>query len=111
MFLVFFLHVCVRLCVYRYEYRLTKEYNWNVKNKASKGYEVSRKRAKRSFTYSWCTYCTYPSFCTHVAPAFALINSITGHAPAFVSILDWITFVVVVSLLYAVQRGFVPCSK
>ena len=25
----------------RYEYRLTKEYNWNVKNKASKGYEVS----------------------------------------------------------------------
>ncbi len=30
------------LCVpCRYEYRLTKEYNWNVKNKASKGYEVS----------------------------------------------------------------------
>ena len=25
----------------RYEYRLTREYNWNVKNKASKGYEVS----------------------------------------------------------------------
>ena len=24
----------------RYEYRLTREYNWNVKNKASKGYEV-----------------------------------------------------------------------
>lgn len=28
------LHVC------RYEYTLTREYNWNVKNKASKGYEV-----------------------------------------------------------------------
>ena len=27
--------------VYRYEYTLTREYNWNVKNKASKGYEVS----------------------------------------------------------------------
>ena len=25
---------------YRYEYTLTREYNWNVKNKASKGYEV-----------------------------------------------------------------------
>ena len=25
----------------RYEYQLTREYNWNVKNKASKGYEVS----------------------------------------------------------------------
>ena len=25
----------------RYEYKLTREYNWNVKNKASKGYEVS----------------------------------------------------------------------
>lgn len=24
----------------RYEYTLTREYNWNVKNKASKGYEV-----------------------------------------------------------------------
>jgi len=24
----------------RYEYKLTREYNWNVKNKASKGYEV-----------------------------------------------------------------------
>ena len=24
----------------RYEYSLTREYNWNVKNKASKGYEV-----------------------------------------------------------------------
>ena len=22
-----------------YDYKLTKEYNWNVKNKASKGYE------------------------------------------------------------------------
>ena len=25
----------------RYEYRLSRDYNWNVKNKASKGYEVS----------------------------------------------------------------------
>lgn len=25
---------------YRYEYQLSREYNWNVKNKASKGYEV-----------------------------------------------------------------------
>lgn len=24
---------------FRYEYRLSREYNWNVKNKASKGYE------------------------------------------------------------------------
>ena len=28
--------------VCRYEYTLTREYNWNVKNKASKGYEVSQ---------------------------------------------------------------------
>ena len=34
-------HYNVWICLYsRYEYRLTKEYNWNVKNKASKGYEV-----------------------------------------------------------------------
>ncbi|GCB86751.1 hypothetical protein scyTo_0027457, partial [Scyliorhinus torazame] len=24
---------------YRYEYKISREYNWNVKNKASKGYE------------------------------------------------------------------------
>ena len=29
------------MCFFRYEYKLTREYNWNVKNKASKGYEVS----------------------------------------------------------------------
>ena len=32
--------VVVIVIVYRYEYKLTREYNWNVKNKASKGYEV-----------------------------------------------------------------------
>ena len=25
--------------VYRYEYKMTREYNWTVKNKATKGYE------------------------------------------------------------------------
>lgn len=24
---------------YRYDYKIAREYNWNVKNKASKGYE------------------------------------------------------------------------
>lgn len=24
----------------RYEYKMAREYNWNVKNKATKGYEV-----------------------------------------------------------------------
>ena len=35
-------HMVVYFCLtcFRYEYRLTREYNWNVKNKASKGYEV-----------------------------------------------------------------------
>ncbi len=31
----------LRFDLSRYEYKLTKEYNWNVKNKASKGYEVN----------------------------------------------------------------------
>ncbi len=32
--------VCVCLvCVCRYDYKIAREYNWNVKNKASKGYE------------------------------------------------------------------------
>ena len=25
---------------FRYEYKMAREYNWNVKNKATKGYEV-----------------------------------------------------------------------
>ena len=28
---------------HRYEYKMAREYNWNVKNKATKGYEVKRK--------------------------------------------------------------------
>ena len=32
--------ICLYISTHRYEYKLTKEYNWNVKNKASKGYEV-----------------------------------------------------------------------
>uniref|UniRef100_A0A9J8C1E3 RNA polymerase II-associated factor 1 homolog n=1 Tax=Cyprinus carpio carpio TaxID=630221 RepID=A0A9J8C1E3_CYPCA len=31
--------VCVCVCVCRYDYKIAREYNWNVKNKASKGYE------------------------------------------------------------------------
>lgn len=27
------------ICVFRYDYKIAREYNWNVKNKASKGYE------------------------------------------------------------------------
>ena len=27
----------------RYEYKMAREYNWNVKNKATKGYEVKTK--------------------------------------------------------------------
>ena len=32
------------LCVFlsRYEYKMAREYNWNVKNKATKGYEVRK---------------------------------------------------------------------
>lgn len=30
--------VCVCVCS-RYDYKIAREYNWNVKNKASKGYE------------------------------------------------------------------------
>lgn len=30
---------CVCVCVCRYDYKIAREYNWNVKNKASKGYE------------------------------------------------------------------------
>lgn len=26
-------------CFFRYDYKIAREYNWNVKNKASKGYE------------------------------------------------------------------------
>jgi len=29
----------IHLCI-SYEYKMAREYNWNVKNKASKGYEV-----------------------------------------------------------------------
>lgn len=28
----------------RYEYKMAREYNWNVKNKATKGYEVRHLR-------------------------------------------------------------------
>ena len=35
----------------RYEYKLTREYNWNVKNKASKGYEVRLKTYVATYTY------------------------------------------------------------
>ena len=31
--------VTIHLCI-SYEYKMAREYNWNVKNKASKGYEV-----------------------------------------------------------------------
>ena len=31
-------NVCDFLC-FRYDYKIAREYNWNVKNKASKGYE------------------------------------------------------------------------
>lgn len=31
--------MCVCVCARRYDYKIAREYNWNVKNKASKGYE------------------------------------------------------------------------
>ncbi len=37
----------------RYEYKLTKEYNWNVKNKASKGYEVGVAVLSFNFTQQY----------------------------------------------------------
>lgn len=34
------LHMYITVIIsYRYEYKMAREYNWNVKNKASKGYE------------------------------------------------------------------------
>lgn len=32
------LHAFPSVC-FRYDYKIAREYNWNVKNKASKGYE------------------------------------------------------------------------
>ena len=37
----------------RYEYRLSRDYNWNVKNKASKGYEVSMGWLYVCTTWQW----------------------------------------------------------
>lgn len=41
---------------FRYEYKLTREYNWNVKNKASKGYEVSWNRPDDNFNKRLCLH-------------------------------------------------------
>ena len=37
---VYYLIVVLVSYCHRYEYKMAREYNWNVKNKASKGYEV-----------------------------------------------------------------------
>ena len=45
--------LCVFLSAGRYEYKMAREYNWNVKNKATKGYEVRKKIKRFYLKASW----------------------------------------------------------
>ena len=38
----------------RYEYKMAREYNWNVKNKATKGYEVRHLREIKRQGWAVC---------------------------------------------------------
>lgn len=46
----------------RYEYKMAREYNWNVKNKATKGYEVTNTLKEDKKTSMVCDTCRIISF-------------------------------------------------